>query len=289
MNHVAQPTVVVQSDVVHSGFIPQLPELGEISYIQLPVQLETDPNYQNYYIGINANNVDAFCYKMFQILCKFKLEDLALRGYVTPPRKEVGPPRLTSESQIFRDFMSHGLQMIRNNIPEQFKYYPWSLIYSTDRDGISLRTFYKNLEPCRASIIFFEDSQGFVFGGFASGVWELGVQYTGSGESFLFQLYPEAQLYPWFPQSNSYFMLSKSDHFEMGAGFVLFFLNLFILLFIHFYFFRPGIWIDQDFSEGFSRASSTFRSPSLSSSPDFVCTVFEAWSFDTSSNLTDYY
>lgn len=220
MRNVAQPAVVSQSDVVHSGYIPQLPEIGEISYLQLPLQLETDPIHQIYYIGLKSDEIDAFCYKIFQILCKFKLDDLAKSGITTPPRKEVGPPRFNDESQILRDFMSHGLQMIRNNIPEQLKYYPWDLCYSTDRDGISLRTFYKNIEGTRASVIFFEDSKGFVFGAFASGLWEVGRQYSGSGESFLFQLYPEAQLYPWFPQSNSCFMLCQYDHFEMGAGYV---------------------------------------------------------------------
>lgn len=73
-------------------------------------------------------------------------------------------------------------------------------------------------------------------------------------------------------------------------GKVNFTFSSFKLLLIKIYYYRggPGIWVDQDFSEGYSADCGTFRSPTLSSTEDFTCTVFEAWSFDTA-NLTDYF
>ena len=133
------------------------------------------------------------------------------------------PAPLLEESSILRDIHSEGLVAIRNALPGRFGFRPWTLIYSTDKHGFSLRTFYTNASQWKCSIIFFEDTKGHVFGGYASDTWEIQDSYYGSGESFLFRLFPILDLYPWVgASSNNYFMLSKKDHFEMGGGFVSF-------------------------------------------------------------------
>jgi hypothetical protein len=76
-----------------------------------------------------------------------------------------------------------------------------------------------------STIIFVEDSKGYVFGGYVSSEWQVMDGYFGTGESFLFTLYPKFAIYPWDPnhnESNSYFILVHNDHFELGGGFVLF-------------------------------------------------------------------
>lgn len=218
MRDVAQPKTVARKEVAHIGYVSSLEEFGEIKYIQVPVDNENGAAHQHFYFGVKSEFVERFCFEMFQIVCKLKNEEDSKNPMPVEIKKLVGPPRLVDRSEIFRECMTQGLQTIRNHLPEKYKYYPWCLVYSTDKDGVSLRTFYKKLESWRVSIIFIEDSRGHVFGGFASGAWEVGCQYTGSGECFLFKLYPETQIYPWFQHSNSCFMLSKHDHIEMGAG-----------------------------------------------------------------------
>ena len=221
MRFISQPKVVSRSEVIHSGYVSHIEQIGDVKYIQIAVQPDFEAIHKNYYLGVNADQCEPFCYKIYQLLCKAKIHQLNTEGYITQHREEVDPPRLLDHSTILRDSMTYGLQMIRNNLPEKYKFYPWCLVYSTDRDGVSLRTFYKKLESWRVSLLFIEDSRGHVFGGFACGAWEVGTKYVGSGESFLFQLYPETQIYPWAPRSNSCFMLGKSNHIEMGAGYVI--------------------------------------------------------------------
>ena len=119
------------------------------------------------------------------------------------------------------------LTAIRNSLPVALRFKPWSLVFSTDQHGVSFRTFYSKLSEWESSIILIEDIQGHVFGGFASCTWEIQESYFGTGESFLFRLHPNFQIFKGDKEVNNYFMLAKKSHFEMGAGFVLFyFFNL---------------------------------------------------------------
>ena len=45
-----------------------------------------------------------------------------------------------------------------------------------------------DLQGERASLLLVHDSNGNIFGGFASAVWEVRAQYYGNGECFLFSL-----------------------------------------------------------------------------------------------------
>jgi hypothetical protein len=132
------------------------------------------------------------------------------------------PPKLVSPSELLTGNMLKQLVSIRNFLPPRYMYNSWTLVYSTDRHGISINTFYHRLQYWDCSLIFLEDTKGNVFGGFASSAWETAESYFGTGESFLFSLYPELRVYPWSGK-NEYYMLAKGDHIEMGGGYV--FLN----------------------------------------------------------------
>lgn len=274
MKELLHAKVVERSEIIHSGYSEFMDEIGKLEYIILMVEPDNGASYLNYYIGIEYLHSDAFCYKIFQFLCNARIEKFSKKEQslkkIKVEANDVGFPKLNDKSEIFReDLMSSGIISIRNQLPDKYKFCSWTLAYSTDRDGISMRTFYRNLSSWKASLMFIEDLKGHIFGAFSCGVWKTGESYVGSGESFLFQLYPETQLYPWFPNSNSCFMLGKEDHIEMGAGG------------------SPGLWLDKDFNHGYSGHCSTFCSPPLGSSEDFTCTILEVWSFQTES-LKDY-
>jgi len=266
LRHVMHAKVVRNAQVAHAAFTPRLNGVGVLQYLQIVLGPLTDSAHCNYYVGVEKVYCEPLCYYLLKYICEAAI--LAANEPTRTVVEEVGVPRFTEPSVIFTDKMNEGLKLIRNNLPMKYRFYTWQLVYSTDRDGISLRTFYRNLELWSVSLLFIEDSKGHVFGAFASGVWYPGDTYVGSGESFLFQLWPEAQLYPWLPHSNSCFMLGKLDHIEMGAGG------------------NAGLWLDKEFNQGYSGESDTFANRPLASDEDFTCSVFEVWSFSSSS---DYY
>ena len=129
-----------------------------------------------------------------------------------------GPPTLLNESVLLKP-NDEKLAKIRNQLPTFLKCRGWTLVFSTALHGVSMKTFYRYSKEWLSSILFVKDQFGNVFGGFASSPWVASENYTGTGESFLFKYLPEVEIYPWndVDGTNSYFMLGKHDHIEMGA------------------------------------------------------------------------
>jgi hypothetical protein len=65
----------------------------------------------------------------------------------------------------------------------------WNLLYSISHDGVSMITFYDMVKRYPGTIIVIQDSQGNVFGAYASAPWKKGKYFYGTGESFLFSFY----------------------------------------------------------------------------------------------------
>ena len=214
LRHVMHAKIVKRLDVVHSSYVEEMEGIGPLTYLQVIMGPLAELSHFNYYLGMGSDKCEALCYFVLQFICEASLK-ASLENKVKA--EEVGRPRLSEASAIFTEDMFDGLKAIRNNLPPKFRFYNWHLVFSTERDGYSLRTFYHKLELWTASILFVEDSEGHVFGAYASGEWSQSESYQGSGESFLFQLHPKVRLFPWI-QSNSCFMLAKHDHIEMGAG-----------------------------------------------------------------------
>jgi len=62
----------------------------------------------------------------------------------------------------------------------------WELLYSLNRDGVSIGTFYEKAKYCRTTLLVVQDSQGYVFGGFCNEAWHPSSKFYGTGETFLF-------------------------------------------------------------------------------------------------------
>ena len=134
----------------------------------------------------------------------------------------LGPPPLLQESSILNS-VTMRLELIRNHLPSTYKCRPWTLLFSTASDGTSMKTFYRRNKDWLATVIVIKDTNGNVFGGYASSTWAPHESYFGTGESFLFKLYPTPDVYLWNFSSNSHFMLAKNNHIEMGSGYLVFF------------------------------------------------------------------
>lgn len=168
-------------------------------------------------------------------------------------------PVLRNKSSLFKADAS--LALIASYLPHRLQHCSWALAFASDKHGISLSTFYQRLGDEQYSLLFVEDHNGQVFGGFASAPWEVQEGYFGSGESFVFQYSPTAAVYPWqaHQSTKNHFLRAHRTHIEFGGGS------------------RPSLWLGEDFNDGATGMSETFRNPPLSSSTDFKCTAVEVW------------
>jgi len=155
------------------------------------------------------------------------------------------------------------MQQLRLSLPRRYASVDWRLLYSTQRHGISLNTFYSRTDEIAPSILIIQDSNLNTFGAFASVSWQISKCYYGTGESFLFTLKPHFEVFNW-TRSNSYFMLSNEEFISLGGG-------------GHY-----GLWLDSEFYHGVSGESTTYNNKRLSNSTgdgSFVCLRIEVWGF----------
>ena len=128
---------------------------------------------------------------------------------------------------------------------------------------MSLRSLYNKCqfhaeEPC---LLILKDTQGYVFGGYLSdGVIE-SPKYYGTGETFIFRLYPDPQFWLWQGE-NHYFIMGTPSYFTIGAGDGNF-----------------ALYIDEMLQKGTSNRSITFYNDILSSTPSFDILNIEVWAF----------
>lgn len=62
----------------------------------------------------------------------------------------------------------------------------WTLVYSLNRDGVSLKTFYEKAKKWKHTLLFIQDMNNYVFGGYCTETWRVGSKFYGTGENFLF-------------------------------------------------------------------------------------------------------
>ena len=139
------------------------------------------------------------------------------------------------------------------------------LVYSSFVHGISLRTMYRNMEPCFGPIVFLlRDDRQQLFGGIVSCPLKVSDHYYGTGESFMFRVEASSGKVSPFHWTglNTFFVKGDLDSISFGGG------NG-----------KPALWLDGDFYNGSSFPCPTFDNSQLSGTEDFLCTGFEAWGF----------
>lgn len=189
----------------------------------------------------------------------------------------------TSQSQVNIQMMSHTLTIkelftLWSWLPVRITMYQPVLLYTTEEHGCSLTTFYVRVEQHEPTLMMIKTCNNEVFGAYCSSRWfernlkdDKGQRqaYFGTGETFLFSLYPERAKYPWvgiegdkgLGHSSELFMAADSKMITIGGGE------------------GQAIWMDENIRYGKTDHCKTFNNPPLCTSGDFEIRVLEVYGF----------
>ncbi|KAM5137972.1 MTOR-associated protein MEAK7 [Mantella aurantiaca] len=159
------------------------------------------------------------------------------------------------------------IMFLNSHLPVEIRH-RWRLLFSTRIHGESFSQLCGHLVDQGPSLVVLRDSDGFVFGGFASKSWEVKPQFQGDSRCFLFTVSPRLDIYTYTGYNDHYMYLNHGQQtmpngLGMGGQ--------------HEYF---GLWIDSNFGKGHSKAKprcTTYNSPQLSAKEDFTIDAMEVW------------
>ncbi|CAG0890677.1 unnamed protein product [Cyprideis torosa] len=164
-------------------------------------------------------------------------------------------------------------------LPMRITMYQPHLLYTTDVHGCSLSTLYNKAQAYEPTILIVKTLDGDIFGAYCSSPWSdrnaknemTGYRHTyfGTGETFLFSLYPECRRYSWVGKTSSkgvahseeLFMAADSHMITVGGG------N------------GQGLWIDSEIRYGKTERCDTFGNEPLTAKKDFEVQVLEVYGF----------
>jgi len=198
-------------------------------------------------------------------------EEEAEQGEMSKARKRRGASELSTSNRTIKtplrcsaesDIMTiEQMESLREAIPAMYRMREWSLVYSTKRDGISLKSLYRLASGKSVTVLVVSDFNGAIFGAFCTETWKVDSRYGGTGESFVFTLAPTGMKYAWSGE-NDYYMLGSADSIAIGGGSA------------------HAIRLEEDLLQGSSGECETFRSPPLASENMFKVRRIELWSMD---------
>ncbi|XP_050302931.1 LOW QUALITY PROTEIN: GTPase-activating protein skywalker [Anthonomus grandis grandis] len=193
-----------------------------------------------------------------------------------------------SQSQNNIQMVSHTLTIrelltLWSWLPVRITMYQPILLYTTEEHGCSLTTFYVRVEQHEPTLLMIKTCNNEVFGAYCSSRWcernqkdDRGNRqaYFGTGETFLFSLYPERAKYPWVgvegdrnvSHGAELFMAADSKMITIGGGD------------------GQAIWLDENIRFGKTDHCATFNNPPLCPSGDFEVRVLEVYGFATDIN-----
>ncbi|XP_070575848.1 MTOR-associated protein MEAK7-like isoform X2 [Ptychodera flava] len=156
---------------------------------------------------------------------------------------------------------------LNHHLPQKLKS-EWRLLFSTRLHGESFATFFQDISDKGPNIIIVKDTDGHVFGGFASETWLSQANFYGNSSCFLFSLSPFMDVYMSTGSNANYMYVNQKQQtlpngLGMGGQF-----NYF------------GLWLDANFGTGHSKAEPkcrTYDSPQLSKESNFKIDVLEVW------------
>lgn len=178
------------------------------------------------------------------------------------------PEDLSPESLILqKEYAWHIVGALSLTEAEQ-----WKLVYHSAINGFSFATFMGSVSSVEGpTILVMKDTEGDIYGGYASQNWERHSDFYGDNKSFLFQLYPQASIFRATGQNNNWQWCAvnfSSDSIPNGIGFG--------GRANHF-----GLFLSANFDQGHSFACTTFSSPCLSKTNRVRPDVIECWAVGT--------
>ena len=70
----------------------------------------------------------------------------------------------------------------------------WKLLFTINRDGVSMQTFYANIKNRDNTLLAFKDEHDHIFGAFCCEKWKISNTFYGRGESFVFSFGTEEDI-----------------------------------------------------------------------------------------------
>ncbi|XP_069776392.1 oxidation resistance protein 1a isoform X3 [Narcine bancroftii] len=169
-------------------------------------------------------------------------------------------PNLSEKSELLQ---TDQIEKLAKDLPPRTVGYPWTLIYSTAKHGMSLKTLYRSMTGVDTPMLLvIKDSDGQLFGALASEPFKVSDCFYGTGETFLFTFYPEFKIFKW-TGDNMFFIKGDMDSLAFGGGGG-----------------EIGLWLDGDLYHGRSHACKTFDNHILSKKEDFYVQDIEIWAFE---------
>jgi hypothetical protein len=171
-------------------------------------------------------------------------------------------PKVNTPSEILSE---RQLRELHAHLPYYHQYKNLKLVFSTSKDGCSLKTFYAKGDEVSNSILLVKDDNQNIFGVYASEEFKCNSHgFYGTGETFLFTFYKTERIHC-FPSSgvNDYYIYSDDKIICFGCSDNYFSLSL-----------------EKDFLSGYTKSTQTFKNPPLSLKDNFFISKLEVWTFD---------
>jgi TLD len=77
-------------------------------------------------------------------------------------------PKKSDKSEILNDYK---ISNLIEHFPPMYRAKDWELLFTLNRDGVSLGTFYDRCKTWTITLLVVQDSNGWVFGGFCNETW----------------------------------------------------------------------------------------------------------------------
>ena len=170
-----------------------------------------------------------------------------------PETRMVGESSILSTAEILE---------LRRSIPARFRNGSWRLLFCLSKHGCSYQTFFSRTEKKSPVILAILTDSGERLGCYTSSAFACSRRHYGSGETFVFKLQPQLQVFRW-SQANEFFTCSTSNEIAIGGGG------------------SSAIWIDGNLLNAYSESCSTFNSPGLTQERSFKIKNIEAWQIES--------
>lgn len=171
-------------------------------------------------------------------------------------------PKVSAPSSIISTDL---FEIIYEWIPMRYRITDPVLLYTSTTEGFSLKRFLKKMDDHEPTLLFIKTAEGNAFGAYVSAKWKITGQFsfTGTRETFLFQLMPRLKKWGWIEGSVESFLSVEPSSFSIGSGGS-----------------GVGLFIDEDWN-GSSGECDTFKNDPLNEdhSDKFECVCVEVWGF----------
>ncbi|XP_048503824.1 uncharacterized protein LOC104898271 isoform X2 [Beta vulgaris subsp. vulgaris] len=151
----------------------------------------------------------------------------------------------------------------------QLELVEWKLLYHSSYHGQSFNTFLGNVSVDEGpTLLIIKDTDGYIYGGYASQPWQKHSDFYGDLKCFLFQLHPKVSIFRPSGANNNLQWCAvnySSESIPNGIGFG--------GRVNHF-----GLFLTANFDAGQTFECTTFGSPGLSKSNRITPEVIECWS-----------